>query len=108
MAQKQQGGQVQKSRRDLSVSRGSMPLDASLAGVAHTGIPPLRTISDNTDGKNSLGQSPEHLMRNDGAPTGVDKKTDKRRFETPEEKMADHQIKEALKRNGLSDDKTNV
>jgi hypothetical protein len=107
MAQKQ-GGEVQKSRRDLSVSRGSMPLDASLAGVAHTGIPPLRTISDNTDGKNSLGQSPEHLMRNDGAPTGVDKKTDKRRFETPEEKMADHQIKEALKRNGLSDDKTNV
>ena len=107
MAQKE-GGQVQKSGRDLSASRGSMPIADSLAGVAHTGLPPLRTISDNTDGKNSLGQSPEHLIRNDGAPTGFDKKTDKRRFETPEEKMADHQIKESLKRKGLSDDKTNV
>ena len=107
MAQKEAGA-VQKSNRDLNASRGSMPIGDSLAGVANTDIPPLRTISDNTDGKNSLGQSPEHIIRNDGAPTGFDKKTDKRRFESPAEKMANHQIKEALKRKGLSEDSGNV
>jgi len=98
------GEQVQKGDRDLRQSRGSMPLADSLVGVQGSDIPPLRSISDNSDKeRNSAGQSPTHVQRNEGMAAGTDKKTDKRRFESPEERMAEHRINEALKRKGLND-----
>lgn len=97
------GAPVQKGERDLRVSRGSMPLPDSLAAVNGTDLPPLRTISDNTDGeRRSAGQSPGMVRRNEGDPTGG-KKTDKRSMDSPEVRAADHRIKEQMKRLGLNE-----
>jgi len=92
-------------RTNFDASRGSIPFSDSIATTAGTGIPPLRTISENT--RNSAGSSPNRVRRVDGAPTGASVKTDKRDDKTPQEKAIDHQIKQMEKRKGLDGSKGN-
>ena len=96
------GAPMQKSERDLRQSRGSMPLADSLAAVSGTDLPPLRTVSDNTDGKRSAGQSPQMVRRNEGDPTGG-KKTDKRSMDSPAVEAANRKVDATLRRLGLSE-----
>ena len=87
-------------RTEFDSSRGSVPVgNDALASTMGTDLPPLRTISQNT--RRSGGQSPGMVKRNEGAPTGAEKKTDKRDLKSVGEKMADERLNQMGKRKGL-------
>lgn len=87
-------------RTQFDASRGSVPVDDdAIAATMGTDLPPLRTISQNT--RRSGGQSPGMVKRNEGAPTGAEKKTDKRDLKSVGEKMADERLNQMGKRKGL-------
>jgi hypothetical protein len=87
-------------RTEFDSSRGSVPVgNDALASTMGTDLPPLRTISQNT--RQSGGQSPGMVKRNEGAPTGAEKKTDKRDLKSVGEKMADERLNQMGKRKGL-------